>query len=564
MALASMVFVQLGIAGSTGLFNRVGPEGAAWLRLAWAGVLLLALVRPRPSDFSRSALFSCIVLGVVTAGLTLLFMAAVARLPLGTASALEFLGPLSVAVARGGRTLWPALAAVGVVLLTRPWHGRSDPVGIGLALGAAACWAAYILLTQRVGDQVVGLRGLAVSMTVAAAVATLVAGPSQLGHLSWGIVFAGLGLAVLLPVVPFSLELLALRRLDAAAFGTLMSLEPAIALLIGLLALRQVPGPTAVVGVGFVVAAGIGAERSGSRHAPTVPLAREPRLGRLPTPLPQPQGRWPGRAAPGRRDPGLTTPLGPRARPVVESATPLPAISPLSRRPVPDATLTSTTDQGASRHATSHHAHRPGSWPGPAHPPGAGVARLPVLLPPARRDEPPVGRGSALPPLEQERLVTGQRDLARLLTQMNPELAPEAYVFAEVPDRVIPHGSRPFATIHEAEGLTLVLEQHQADTAGLSYDYVAARITVQVHSDLAAVGLTAAFSGALAAAGISCNVIAGYFHDHLFMPQHQGRQALDLLQGLAAAAVKPAQAQPQAAAETTRVSGKQRRSARGI
>ena len=103
MAVGSMLCVQLGLAASVGLFDRSGPEGAAWLRLAWAGVLLLVLVRPRPSAFTRSGLLACVVLGVVTAGLTMFFMAAVARLPLGTASALEFLGPLGVAVVRGGR-----------------------------------------------------------------------------------------------------------------------------------------------------------------------------------------------------------------------------------------------------------------------------------------------------------------------------------------------------------------------------------------------------------------------------------------------------------------------------
>src|SRR6478609_7533202 len=96
MAIASMLCVQLGLAASVGLFDQVGPEGAAWLRLAWAGVILLVLVRPRPRGFSRSALLACVALGVVTAGVTLLFMAAVARLPLGVASALEFLGPLGV------------------------------------------------------------------------------------------------------------------------------------------------------------------------------------------------------------------------------------------------------------------------------------------------------------------------------------------------------------------------------------------------------------------------------------------------------------------------------------
>ncbi|MFI7545394.1 EamA family transporter [Actinoplanes sp. NPDC049599] len=267
MALASMVLVQLGLAASVGLLDRIGPEGAAWLRLSWAGVILLVLVRPRRSSFTRASLLTTVALGVVTAGITILFMAAVARLPLGTASALEFLGPLGVAVVRGrqGTKVWPALAAVGVLLLTEPWQGTVDLVGVGYALAAAVCWAAYILLTQRVGDGVPGLQGLAVSMPVAALVASLVAGPAVFGALSWELLAIGLGLALVLPVVPFALEMLALRRLTTAAFGTLMSLEPAFAVVIGLLLLGQVPGWAPLAGIAFVVAAGIGAERTGAR-----------------------------------------------------------------------------------------------------------------------------------------------------------------------------------------------------------------------------------------------------------------------------------------------------------
>lgn len=268
LAVLAMLCVQTGLALYVGLLGSIGPEAAAWLRLAWAGVLFLVVIRPRPSRFRRSAFVACCALGVVTAGMTMLFMQAVARLPLGTASALEFLGPLAVAVARGGggRKPWPVLAALGVVLLTEPWHGGADLLGVGYALAAALCWAAYILLTQRVGDEVTGVRGLAVSMPVAAIVATLVSGPRVIEQVTWPLLVAGLGLAVLLPVIPFSLEMLALRRLTTSAFGTLMSLEPAIALVIGLVVLHQVPDASAGAGVLFVVAAGIGAERTGARE----------------------------------------------------------------------------------------------------------------------------------------------------------------------------------------------------------------------------------------------------------------------------------------------------------
>lgn len=280
MALTSMLCVQLGLAASIGMFDEVSPAGVAWLRLSWAGLIFLVAVRPRWRSMSRRGLQASIGLGVATAGLTLLFMAAVARLPLGTASALEFLGPLGVAVAhsRGVRKLvWPALAAVGVVLMTEPWKGSVDVVGIGFALGAAVCWAAYIVLTQRVGDEVSGVHGLAVSIPVAALVATLVAGPSTVGLLTWPVLAWGLGLAILLPTIPFTLELLALRRLTAGAFGTLMSLEPAIALLVGLVFLHQVPTLLPVIGIGFVVAAGIGAERHGARVDHDVAAARSGR-----------------------------------------------------------------------------------------------------------------------------------------------------------------------------------------------------------------------------------------------------------------------------------------------
>ncbi len=273
MVLAATLSVQLGLAASVGLFDRIGPDGAAWLRLAWAGVLLLVLVRPRPSSFSRSAVLAGVALGVATAGMTLLFMAAVARIPLGTAAALEFLGPLGVAMAsgRGARVVWPVLAGLGVLLLTEPWHGGADPVGVACALGAAACWAAYILLTRKVGDEVSGIRGLAVSMPTAAVVATLCGGPAAVGALTWELVLVGLGLALLLPVIPYSLEMLALRRLDTAAFGTLLSLEPAVALVTGLVVLHQVPSLSALGGVALVVIASVGAERTGARVPAVVP-----------------------------------------------------------------------------------------------------------------------------------------------------------------------------------------------------------------------------------------------------------------------------------------------------
>lgn len=268
LAVVAMLCVQLGLAVSVGLIDRIGVAGAAWLRLAWAGALFLVVVRPRRSAFTRRTFAACVALGVVTAMISVLFMAAIGRIPLGTASAVEFLGPLAVAVAKGrgpGRLVWPSLAAIGVLLLTRPWLGTIDVVGVGFALAAAVCWACYILLTQKVGDGVDGLGGLGVSMPVAALVTTAAFGSTVFPRLTPELILAGLGVAILLPIIPFSLELLALRRLTTAAFGTLMSLEPGFAMVIGLVVLDQHPDVAAVVGIAFVVGAGIGAARSGSR-----------------------------------------------------------------------------------------------------------------------------------------------------------------------------------------------------------------------------------------------------------------------------------------------------------
>jgi hypothetical protein len=130
--------------------------------------------------------------------------------------------------------------------------------------------------------------------------------------------------------------------------------------------------------------------------------------------------------------------------------------------------------------------------------------------------------------------VSGERDLARLLAGLDPVVADEPYVFAVLPDRTLPPGLRPFATVDEDEGLAVVVLRADADRLRLAYDYVAARITLRVHSDPAAVGMTAAFSHVLAEAGLSCNVLAGFFHDHLLVPWDRADEAVGLLRSLGA------------------------------
>jgi inner membrane transporter RhtA len=263
-----MLSVQLGSALSVGLISEVGPAGTAWLRLSMGALIFLAIARPPLRSLRRQDVPVLLGLGVATGLMTILFLAALERIPLGTAVAIEFLGPLTVAAVRSHsrRALtWPVLALVGVVMLTEPWHGDIDLLGVLFAALAALGWAVYIMLTQRVGDRFSGIGALSFTIPVAAATAAIVGIPQAIGRLDVHIIVAALGLAVLLPVLPFALEMLALRRMTHTAFGTLMALEPAIGLVLGLLVLHQAPSPVQLVGILIVVLAGAAAQRGGRR-----------------------------------------------------------------------------------------------------------------------------------------------------------------------------------------------------------------------------------------------------------------------------------------------------------
>lgn len=268
-----MLSVQLGAALSTHLFDSLSPAGSAWIRVALAAVVLLALTRPRIGRLGWSTLRRTLVLGGATTVLMMAYIEAIARIPLGTTAAIEFLGPLGVAAVRSHRRsalVWPALAFLGVLALTQPWRGDLDLVGIGLAASAAAGWAAYIVYTQRVGAEVEGLQGLALSLTVVTVLAAPFAAPPALAGMTPLIAAESFGLAVLMPLLPFSLELLALRRMRVAAFGTLMALEPGIATVIGLVVLSQLPSWVQASGVLLVVLAGVGAQWQPSPARPQV------------------------------------------------------------------------------------------------------------------------------------------------------------------------------------------------------------------------------------------------------------------------------------------------------
>lgn len=268
--MGAMLSVQLGAAVSVGLFDSIGVGGAAWLRLLLGGIGFILIARPRYRQWTWQQLRAPILLGLVTAVMTFAFMAAIARIPLGMAVAIEFLGPLTVAAWHSPtrRALaWPILALLGVVLLTEPWNGAPDLVGVTFSVLAAVGWALYIVITQHVGDRFSGVDSLAISLPVAALLTAVIGLPQVWGHLDARVLAIALGSAILLPLIPWTLELYALRRLTKAAFGTLMALEPAIALVIGIVVLHQLPLPLQYVGIALVVTAGVGAERVGRRDA---------------------------------------------------------------------------------------------------------------------------------------------------------------------------------------------------------------------------------------------------------------------------------------------------------
>jgi inner membrane transporter RhtA len=263
LVFGAIVSVQCGGAVAAKLFDRAGPGGTVLLRLALAAVVLLPIVRPRIRGRSGRDLRAAAVFGLVLAGMNACFYQALERTPLGLAVTLEFVGPLAVAIGASRRRLdllWAGLAAGGVALLAGRGGGDVTTLGVVFALAAGAFWAAYILVSQRIGRVFPGASGLAIALLVGA-VAVAPYGVIDGGDalVEPGVLAAGLAVALLSSAVPYSLELTALRRLSAAVFGVLMSLEPAVASLVGLIVLSQRLTVVQVVAVAMVCLASLGA-----------------------------------------------------------------------------------------------------------------------------------------------------------------------------------------------------------------------------------------------------------------------------------------------------------------
>jgi len=263
MAVAAMFSVQLGSGLSKPMMAELGPIGTTTIRLAWAALLLTLIVRPRLGQYGRRQWLAALLLGLAMTATAIFYFLSLQRIPLGLASAIEFLGPLGVAAAgmrRWHHLIWPVLAAIGIGLLVRDDHGWTvDPVGAGFAVLAGCGWASYILASKGVGRVFAGHDGLAMSFLLA----TLASLPFGFGELRGTLtVTAGLqmaGLAILVPLLPFALEMSALRRLSTRSFGVLMSAEPAIGAVIGLVVLGEFLSLLQCLGIACVTAASIGA-----------------------------------------------------------------------------------------------------------------------------------------------------------------------------------------------------------------------------------------------------------------------------------------------------------------
>jgi inner membrane transporter RhtA len=263
--LAAACSVQAGAAVAKSLFPQLGPPGVVFLRLLFGAAALWAIARPQLRGRARADLRLVAALGVVLVSMNISFYEAIARAPLGIAVTVEFLGPLAVAVLGSRRAVdlvWVVLAGTGVGLLADGSGQTVRPLGLVLAAVAGGFWALYILLGVRVGERFPGASGLAPAMVLGA---VLIA--------PWGIYTAGrhlrdaqlvgaaVGVGLLSSALPWSLELEALRRLPAQVFSVVLSLEPAVAALTGLLFLHEHLRPRAWFAIALVVLASAGAAR---------------------------------------------------------------------------------------------------------------------------------------------------------------------------------------------------------------------------------------------------------------------------------------------------------------
>ena len=266
LEIAAIVSIHLGAALATRLFTAWGEQGTALVRLVLGAAVLALISRPRLGSVGQRALLGMLAFGVILAGLNLFFYEALARLPLGVVATIEFAGPLTVALAGARRALdltWALTALAGIVLLAPFGSARLDPVGLAYAAAAAACLGLYIVVGGRLGRALPGLQGLASAMAVAA-VLLLPFGVASAGSrlLEPDLLLLGAGVALVSTIVPFALEFEAMRRIRPRAFGVLLSSEPAIATLVGIVLLGNPFGWRQFLALAAITTASVGSSLS--------------------------------------------------------------------------------------------------------------------------------------------------------------------------------------------------------------------------------------------------------------------------------------------------------------
>jgi inner membrane transporter RhtA len=249
-ALSSILLLQLGAALSKPAMEAHGAREMTWLRLAWAALFLLIATRPKALSYTRAQWRTALILGAAMALINLGYYESLLYLPIGVATSIQFMGPLSVAAfqlgrKRPGQLVWCAVAAIGVFLLTLGLAPDgspqidADPIGVAWALAAALGWGGYIVFLKQAGGLFSGLEGLTMSIVTAAAISAPFALIGSDFGISGAAIGAALGLALLVPLFPYMLELWALRRMDARRFGMLMCVEPMVSVFLGWLILDQ-------------------------------------------------------------------------------------------------------------------------------------------------------------------------------------------------------------------------------------------------------------------------------------------------------------------------------------
>ncbi len=268
-AMSAMIVLQLGASLSKPAMEAYGALEITWLRVTWAAVILVIFVRPRMFSYSQVQWRTALLLGAAISVTNLCYYQSLLYLPIGVATSIEFIGPLSVSAfylvrSNPVRIIWPVLAGIGVLLLsTSPpsngaygldWSETSMP-GVAWALAAACGWGSYVVFLKKTGTAFSGLEGLSMSLVMAAVISAPFGLLGSGEGISVEAIRTAFGLAILVPLLPYIFEMFALRRMHARAFGVLMCVEPVISVVIGWIVLSEFLSVLQVSGVALVTIA---------------------------------------------------------------------------------------------------------------------------------------------------------------------------------------------------------------------------------------------------------------------------------------------------------------------